>query len=250
MRIMVYGDSNSWGYLDEENGLREPRRFEGRWPVVMARALSGQGQAQVQGQEAKVSPQAGSSVVKAVELVEECLPGRTTDVDDPVRGACMNGARPLEALLLSHTPLDLILLMLGTNDLKARYGRSPAEVVGGMMALADTITGLDYWPNVGPVARRPRLAVICPPALGARADQPDYRFKNDWVSGRDKSLALPALAAAACEHRGLACFDANQAVASSDRDPIHWTREGHASFGAAMADWVAGAGLLGTTDAG
>ena len=179
MRIMVYGDSNSWGYLDEEDGLREPRRFEGRWPVVMARALTGQG--------AEASPHAGSAMVKAVELVEECLPGRTTDVDDPLRGACMNGARPLEALLLSHTPLDLILLMLGTNDLKVRYGRSPAQVVGGMMALADTITGLDYWPNVGPVARRPRLAVICPPALGARADQPDYRFHEDWIGGRDKS---------------------------------------------------------------
>lgn len=242
MRILVYGDSNSWGYLDEEDGLREPRRFEGRWPVVMARALTGQG--------AEASPQAGSGLVNTVELVEECLPGRTTDVDDPLRGACMNGARPLEALLLSHTPLDLILLMLGTNDLKVRYGRSPAQVVGGMMALADTIAGLDYWPNVGPVASRPRLAVICPPALGARADQPDYRFHEDWIGGRDKSLALPELVLAACEQRGLAFFDANQAVASSDRDPIHWTREGHGAFGVAMAEWVVGASLLGTTDAG
>ena len=54
MRIMVYGDSNSWGYLDEEDGLREPRRFEGRWPVVMARALTGQG--------AEASPQALSLI--------------------------------------------------------------------------------------------------------------------------------------------------------------------------------------------
>ena len=136
------------------------------------------------------------------------------------------------------------------NGLRVLGGEEPAQVVGGMMVVADTIAGLDYWPNVGPVASRPRLAVICPPALGARADQPDYRFQNDWIGGRDKSLALPALVAAACEQRGLACFDANQAVASSDRDPIHWTREGHASFGAAMADWVAGAGLLGRTDAG
>jgi len=183
-------------------------------------------------------------------LVEECLPGRTTDVDDPLRGACMNGARPLEALLLSHTPLDLILIMLGTNDLKVRYGRSPAQIVSGILALADTIAGLDYWPSVGPVASRPRIAVICPPALGARADQPDYRFHEDWIGGRDKSLALPALVATACEQRGLASFDANQTVASSDRDPIHWTRESHAAFGAAMAEWVAGAGLLRTPEPG
>ena len=242
MRIMVYGDSNSWGYLDEEDGLREPRRFEGRWPVVMARALTGH--------LAKASPQAGSGLVRAVELVEECLPGRTTDVADPMRGACMNGAGPLEALLLSHTPLDLILLMLGTNDLKVRYERNPAQIVGGMMALSDTIAGLDYWPNVGPLASRPRLAVICPPALGLRVDQPGYRFHEDWIGGRDKSLALPGLVAAACEQRGLAFFDANQAVASSERDPIHWTRDSHSAFGAAMAEWVARAGLLSTTEAG
>ena len=67
---------------------------------------------------------------------------------------------------------------------------------------------------------------------------------------RTLSLALPGLVAAACEQRGLAFFDANHAVASSERDPIHWIRDSHCAFGAAMAEWVARAGLLSTTEAG
>ena len=239
MRIMVYGDSNSWGYLDEEDGLREPQRFERRWPVVMVEALAEAKSASTSPPSALVKNGVGTGLV----LVEECLPGRTTDLDDPLRGACMNGARPLEALLLSHAPLDLILLMLGTNDLKSRYDRSAAQIVGGMMALADTITNLDYWPNVGPVMQRPSLAVICPPALGARADQPDYDYFEDWTGGRAKSAALPHLLSAACEQRGLPCFDANEAVASSDRDPIHWTRESQIAFGQAIARWIRANGL-------
>ncbi|MEE3025708.1 MAG: arylesterase, partial [Pseudomonadota bacterium] len=76
MRILVYGDSNSWGYLDDGSGLR----FADRWPVSMARRLTAAGQ--------------------DVELIEECLPGRTTNVDDPQEGAWCNGLTPLEAILL------------------------------------------------------------------------------------------------------------------------------------------------------
>ena len=99
MRILVYGDSNSWGYLDDGSG----QRFADRWPVSMAQALTAAGQ--------------------HVELVEECLPGRTTNVDDPQEGAWCNGLTPFEAILLSQQPLDRILIMLGTNDLKHRFGR-------------------------------------------------------------------------------------------------------------------------------
>ena len=93
MRILVYGDSNSWGYLDDGSGTRHPER----WPVMMARHLRQTG--------------------IAAELVEECLPGRTTNLDDPQKGAWCNGRTPLRAILLSQQPLDHVLLMLGTNDL-------------------------------------------------------------------------------------------------------------------------------------
>ena len=105
MRILVYGDSNSWGYLDDGSG----RRYENRWPVVMANALTSHG--------------------TAVELVEECLPGRTTSTDDAESPngdpALLNGTGPLATILLSQQPLDHIILMLGTNDMNCLLYTSP-----------------------------------------------------------------------------------------------------------------------------
>ena len=95
MRILVYGDSNSWGYLDDGSG----QRYENRWPVVMAGELAARGM--------------------PVELVEECLPGRTTSTDDAESPngdpALLNGTGPLAAILLSQQPLADIILLLGTN---------------------------------------------------------------------------------------------------------------------------------------
>ena len=85
MRILVYGDSNSWGYLDD--GLEQ--RFADRWPVVMAREAEGLG----------------------AVLIEECLSGRTTNLRDPEMGDHVDGAAPLMAILRSHTPLDLVRLL-------------------------------------------------------------------------------------------------------------------------------------------
>jgi len=89
VRILVYGDSNSWGYLDDGSG----QRYENRWPLVMAGELAARGM--------------------PVELVEECLPGRTTSTDDAEspngEPALLNGTGPLAAILLSQQPLDHII---------------------------------------------------------------------------------------------------------------------------------------------
>jgi len=99
-RILVYGDSNSWGVLDD--GLK---RFDDRWPVVMSRQLGSE-----------------------CELVEACLPGRTVDKDDAVMSSLQpdifNGRTHLPAVLLSCQPIDTVVVMLGTNDLKARFSSS------------------------------------------------------------------------------------------------------------------------------
>ena len=138
MRILVYGDSNSWGYLDDGSGVR----FAGRWPVSMASALTAAGQ--------------------DVELIEECLPGRTTNVDDPQEGAWCNGLTPFEAILLSQQPLDRILIMLGTNDLKHRFGRDASTVTAGLMALVSIATKtVAPFGSVGAVRHSPIWTDFC-----------------------------------------------------------------------------------------
>ncbi|MAW52598.1 MAG: arylesterase [Geminicoccus sp.] len=212
MRVLVYGDSNSWGYLDDGLVLR----FADRWPVEMARALAAQG--------------------RPVELVEECLPGRTTNLTDPKMGDFVDGAAPFEAILRSHIPLDLILIMLGTNDVKAHFGRSTDEIIGGLMALSDIVSASEVWPGPDPVGAR--LGFIAPPVLGPKADDPGWDIEAGWVGSRAKTEVLPDKIEAACRLRGHLFFDGNHGATSSDRDPIHWNEATHVRMGAAVAEWV------------
>ena len=71
-RILVFGDSNSWGYTDEDNG----QRYEKRWPVSLNHELIQNG--------------------FNTEIIEDCLPGRTTNIDDPQDGIHLNGAKVLK----------------------------------------------------------------------------------------------------------------------------------------------------------
>ena len=218
MRILVYGDSNSWGYLDDGSGIRHAER----WPVMMARHLR----------------QAGIEV----ELVEECLPGRTTNIDDPQEGAWCNGHTPLKAILLSQQPLDHILVMLGTNDMKARFDRDAAAITTGVMSLLaiirETAAGPGGWNDEIPAP----VTVICPPTLGELADDPAWLRQGEWRGGRATSQALPPVLKRACDAAGAAFIDGNLHAVSSSRDPIHWSATTQTAFGGAIAREILAAG--------
>ncbi len=98
-RVMCFGDSNTWGLVPVATppSVRHPRAQ--RWPHVMAAALGGD-----------------------VTVIEEGLNGRTTDAADPLApllgGAGLDGSAYFPAALASHLPLDLVIIMLGTNDTK------------------------------------------------------------------------------------------------------------------------------------
>ena len=100
-----------------------------------------------------------------VELIEECLPGRTTNVDDPQEGAWCNGLTPFEAILLSQQPLDRILIMLGTNDLKHRFGRDASTVTAGLMALVSIAAKQPPAPEGGTPRRDRRSVSSARPSL-------------------------------------------------------------------------------------
>ena len=208
MNILVYGDSNSWGYLDDGTGLRAPER----WPQLMARTLRGD-----------------------VCLSEACLPGRTTAIDDTEMGAFVNGRTHLLPTLLSHQPLDLVIIMLGTNDFKARFNRSAGDIAQSLFDLAkivrDAGAGRGRWRE----GSTPDVCIIAPPALGRRVDDPTWDRSQEWLNGRAKSLALPTVLRAGCEARRLLFVDANDSIQSSELDPIHWCEESHQRFGRYMA---------------
>src|SRR6476620_2290807 len=92
--VLCFGDSNTWGCIPYEDIAQPSGRlaFEKRWPNILASHLEG------------------------VRVVEEGLPGRTTVFDDPSEGLHKNGTRTLIATIESHVPLEVIIIMLGTND--------------------------------------------------------------------------------------------------------------------------------------
>ena len=210
-RIMIYGDSNSWGYPEDGSGLR----LKDNWPTVMARSLT------------------------SVEVIEENLPGRTTIHDDAEHmGEVNNGLRFLEVALRSHAPLDAMIILLGTNDLKARFQPSAdriAENIGRLISETRRVGGANpVWDDPTP----PRVFVISPPPLSDRAIDPNWDRVTEWTGAKEASEGLAASISAVCADLDVPFFDSAPFVESGKDDPIHWTDTSHLRLGAAVAHWL------------
>ena len=130
-RIMCFGDSLTWGWTPIESGIPVERYSkEKRWTGILASELGPE-----------------------YEVLEEGLSGRTTNLDDPIDPR-LNGANYLPSALASHLPLDLVVLMLGTNDTKSYFHRSPFEIKAAVSTLIGQIA---Y--SAGGVGMRIRLAL-------------------------------------------------------------------------------------------
>ena len=165
MRILCYGDSNTWGFVPVAEPPSTRYAVAERWPRVMAAALE-----------------------TGCELIEEGLNGRTTDVADPtnpqIGGAGLDGLAYLPACLASHLPLDVVVIMLGTNDLKAMFARSAARIALGAGRLAEVARNIGG--GVGSRYESPDVLLVCPPRLG-RLDG----FAEMFAGGEAVSRALP-----------------------------------------------------------
>ncbi|MDR2768175.1 MAG: hypothetical protein LBB82_07615, partial [Treponema sp.] len=116
--ILCYGDSNTWGY--NPRGGRYDHHT--RWPMVMASLLNGAdaGSFAMGVDSSAIGVDSSATGGTRFWVVEEGLNGRTSCLEDPIEGD-RNGLRQLVPILRSHRPLDMVILMLGTNDLKNRF---------------------------------------------------------------------------------------------------------------------------------
>jgi lysophospholipase L1-like esterase len=137
--VLCYGDSNTHGSLPMET-LDDLRRLgpAERWPGVMAAVLG-----------------------PSWRVVEEGLPGRTTVHPDPIEGEHKNGLGALPVALESHVPLDLVVLMLGTNDLKARFSLVAEDIAASVDRLVATILASP----AGSAGAAPKVLVVAPPPI-------------------------------------------------------------------------------------
>ena len=201
--IVAFGDSNTWGY-DPATATRFPPDV--RWTGVMRRELG-----------------AGHSVI------EEGLNGRTTVFDDPIEPD-RRGADYLPPCLRSHAPLDVLIIALGCNDMKARFGVPPADIAAG----AERLILMARAEPVGPNGAPPKVILVAPPprrqadALSPKCSGARRRNRDIW---RRATARSPSARASDSSTRA-------QFIACSDLDGIHFEADQHAVLGHAMAEAV------------
>jgi lysophospholipase L1-like esterase len=201
-RILCFGDSNTWG-----NTAGTPDRYPAdvRWTGVLQRELG-----------------------PGFLVIEEGYNGRTTVFPDYVENR-LSGIDYFRTCLDSQSPLDLVVLMLGTNDLKVRFGVEAQSIAFAHSQYMEAIRSV---PMAG---QRPGLLVVSPIHLSpAYKDNPLFHgmFGEEGVE-RSKALA-PALKSFA-ESVGAAFLDAADHARALDADGVHMGAEGHMSLGIALA---------------
>lgn len=160
------------------------------------------------------------------EVIAEGHPGRTTVHDDPVEGAHRNGLTVLPALLESHRPLDLVLVMLGTNDLKERFSVNAGDIAHSLERLVRAIRASECGPGGG----APGVLLVAPPPIlevGCLAGM--------FAGGAAKSQGLAREIGAAARRAGVAFLDAGQVVQVSPVDGIHYGDEANPALAEAFA---------------
>ncbi len=205
--VMCFGDSNTHGTC-AMTGLNDKRRLsrEARWPGVLAGNLG-----------------AGWHVI------EEGHPGRTCAHDDPVEGAHKNALRILPALLETHCPLDLVIIMLGTNDLKARFCVPASDIA----LSCERLIGEVLCSAAGPDQDAPHILIVSPAPIE------EVGFLGDmFAGGAAKSRLLAANLADVATRNRVGFFDASKVAEVDMRDGIHLTDKSHETLGRALADAV------------
>jgi lysophospholipase L1-like esterase len=212
--VLCFGDSNTHGQKPGRGPLERFSREE-RWPGVLQREL-------------------GSSWY----VIEEGLSGRTTVLDDPIEGAHKNGRTYLKPCLQSHATLDLVIIMLGTNDLKVRFNKPPSEVAMGVGCLVYDIRELAPGPN-GCV---PEIMIVAPPAM--LEDVKEWR--SVFAGGYEKSQQLALEFEIIADSVGVHYFNAGSVCECDEGDGFHLGKDGHAALGAALGQEIEAIGWVGS----
>ncbi len=202
-RLLCYGDSNTHGTVPMKH-LAQRERFDEhtRWTGHAKRILADEW-----------------------ELVEEGLPGRTTVHDDPIDGKHMNGLAHLPVALASHQPLDLVCILLGTNDCKARFNVAAMDILKSLGILAGSVARSD----TGPDLSSPKVLIVLPPPL--LEVEP---FGESFNGAEAKSQRLIELASDHFAELNTPWIGAGDFMTVSEIDGIHYDQTGHKRLGEAI----------------
>ncbi len=217
MKKICLGDSNTHGYCADPADCADPElaRFneDERWTCLLQKAL---------GEDCKV--------------FEEGLSGRTTVFTDPLYEG-LDALHYLWPCLTSHEPVSLLIVMLGTNDSKERFGMNAFAISLGMRRLVQKAQTTECWGPGG----KPNILIIAPPIIeeGVLTSPVADEMGTMGHGCVEKSRKLPAYFKRVAEETGCHFLDANQVGAEFNTiDFMHLTRKGHAALADALAKLV------------
>ncbi len=206
--VLCYGDSNTYGYIPE-TGMRYPREI--RYPGVLQRLLGDE-----------------------YAVIEEGCNGRTTIYGES-NEEWKNGLYYLKPCLNSHKPIDIVVMMLGSNDLKTFFDLTAEKIAYGAVVLVDTIQ--EFMPvKQGYV---PKILLIAPPEIGENIRfSPFYgEFDENSIT---ESRRFPEFYKALAQEKGCLYLNAAEYISPSDYDSLHLTPEGHRILAEKVAEIVRG----------
>ena len=206
--IVCFGDSNTHGYcadpLDCADGGDRFNEDE-RWTCLLQKKLG-----------------------EGCLVIEEGLSGRTTVFPDPLHES-MPGLDVIYSCMMSHEPVDLLVIMLGTNDTKERFGANAACIAIGMERLVMKAKSIPAWRD-----GKPNILIICPPHIGEGL----YLVPAGDAMGRgcpEKSRELARYLVPVAEQQGCAFLDAEGLAEYNKIDCMHLSRKGHAQIADVLA---------------
>ena len=205
-QILVYADSLTWGIIP---GSRQRLAFDERWPGVMENLLN--------------------KDAREYRVIENCLNGRRTVWDDPFKPG-RNGLQGLAQVIEMHSPLALVVLMLGTNDFQSMHPHNAWHAAEGIRSLITAVRNAPIEPGM-PV---PPVLLIVPPPITI----PKGPVAPKFVGGDIKCRGLAEAYAQVAAETGCRCLDSASVISSNRVDGVHLDREQHHRLGQAVTEEV------------
>jgi lysophospholipase L1-like esterase len=202
--ILCYGDSNTWGKIPGSENGRHPRSV--RWTGILQNLLGDD-----------------------FEIVSEGLCGRTLVALDPEKQH-RTGFHDLHACLESADPLDLVIVMLGTNDTKLKYGLSASEIAEDL----EEVIALIKHEKIN-LSKVPELLIVCPPAPAVSLDEDR---EADTKNSVELFKELPGLYEEVATRYGVHFLDAGKVATSDAIDGYHLNAEAHTSLARALEEKI------------
>ena len=206
-QILVYSDSLSWGIVP---GTRSRLPFAERWPNVLEKNLNQQG--------------------TSARVIEDCLNGRRTFCDDPLKPG-RNALTGLAQTIEKHSPLSLVIVMLGLNDFQSDLELLADSSANGIGLIIKEIRQAPLEPGQ-PMAP---ILIVCPPLI----ESPQGEMVEKFNGADKKCRGLVEAYSAVALQNGTGFFDANLVINCSKIDGIHLDAGSHLALGQSLCGPVA-----------